>query len=221
MDKIGYKFRDNKLFELATTHVSYANENNIESNQRLEFLGDSVLSAIVTEYIYKKYPDFNEGKLTKLRSSVVCKDYLCEVARNISLGKFLKVGKSEKYLSVKQPSMLADTFESLLGAIFLDSDMETAKKWCLYVMKINEKETTYDYKSELQIYFQKEYKNLAKIEYKVIKQTGHAHNPTFSVAVMFDNKKISEGCGKSIKKAEQEAAKQAFANLNVNIENIG
>ncbi|MBQ9758016.1 MAG: ribonuclease III [Clostridia bacterium] len=215
---IEYNFKNGKLLELALTHISLANDLKEESNQRLEFLGDSVLSYIIATELYRMYPKFDEGDLTRLRASLVCEKSLASLAEKLDLGSGIKLGNSEKKSGGrKKDSILADTFEAVLGAIFLDSDIETAKEWTLRVfgetIKNIEEMDTANYKSELQIYFQKRDKNTDVVKYKLKKKIGPDHDPEFLVEAVYMGKVIGEGKGKSRKIAEQSAAKEAFERM--------
>ena len=189
-----------------------------ESNQRLEFLGDSVLSYIIATKLYQLYPDLDEGGLTRLRASLVCEKSLASLARKLDLGRGIKLGNSEKRSGGgKKDSILADTFEAVLGAIYLDSSIETVTEWTLRVFgdEINNLEEMdgKNYKSELQIYFQKRDKNTEVVKYKLKKKIGPDHNPEFLVEAVYQGKVIGEGKGKSRKAAEQSAAKDAFEKM--------
>lgn len=218
---IGYEFKDKSLLELAMTHISLANDLKKESNQRLEFLGDSVLSYIIATEIYSMYPKCDEGELTAIRAALVCEKSLAELSRTLNLGKGIKLGKSEaKTNGVNKDSILADTFEALLGAIYLDSDDETAKEWTLKVFgdKIKNIKITpeINYKSELQIYFQKRDKNTEVVRYNLTQKSGPDHNPSFEVEAVYQGKVIGTGKGKNRKIAEQDAARDAFERMKKN-----
>ena len=218
MMNIEYSFNDNNLLELALTHISLANDLKKESNQRLEFLGDSVLSYIIATKLYQLYPNHDEGGLTRLRASLVCEKSLASLARKLDLGSGIKLGNSEKRSGGgKKDSILADTFEAVLGAIYLDSSIETVTEWTLRVFgdEINNLEEMdgKNYKSELQIYFQKRDKNTEVVKYKLKKKIGPDHNPEFLVEAVYQGKVIGEGKGKSRKAAEQSAAKDAFEKM--------
>ncbi len=215
---IRYEFADISLLELALTHISLANDIKKDSNQRLEFLGDSVLSCVIAGEIYKLYPNCDEGELTKIRAALVCEKSLAELATHLELGSAIKFGRSEaKSDGVHKASILADTFEAVLGAIYLDSDFNTAAEWVLNVFddRIKNVRVTRDinYKSELQIYFQKRDKNTDVVRYQLKKKSGPDHNPSFSVEAVYQNKVIGFGVGKNRKVAEQNAAKDAFERM--------
>lgn len=217
---IGYEFKDKSLQRKAFTHISRANEMGIESNQRLEFLGDSILSLIVAEYIYENHPEFPEGKLTELRAAIVCEKTLAKIARELKLGDELVFGRSEAKSNGKEKdSILADTFEALLAAIYLDSNMETTKKWVLGVIGDTLKNAgnidLRNYKSEIQTYFQKRDKSKEVVGYKTISKDGPDHAPVFFVEAIYQGEIIGKGKGKNRKLAEQSAAKDAIERLNL------
>ncbi len=216
--KIGYEFKEKSLLDLALTHISLANDRKMESNQRLEFLGDSVLSYIIAGEIYNLRPDCDEGDLTKIRAALVCEKSLAELAKELDLGGGIRLGRSEaKSDGVNKDSILADTFEAVLGAIYLDSDDKTAREWVLRVFgdRIKNVEISEDvnYKSELQIYFQKRDKNTEVVRYQLKEKSGPDHNPSFTVEAVYQNRVIGSGTGKSRKSAEQDAAKDAFERM--------
>ena len=216
-----YNFKDQKLFELATTHTSYANEfksGKKESNQRAEFLGDSVLSIMVSEYIYKHYAHLPEGSLTKIRADVVCEKSLYEIAKSINLGAHLLLGKGEEKAGGRtRVSILADAMEAFIGAVYLDSDLETAKQTFMpllterIVLAAN-KEGRKDFKTTLQEYVQKD--GQAKISYDTVSESGPDHDKTYGVEVSVNGKVCGAGSGKTKKEAEQMAAKDALAKLS-------
>ncbi len=211
--KIGYSFKNRGYLENALTHSSYANEHHTADNERLEFLGDSVLSLIVSENLFLRFSEDNEGDLSKIRASLVCEKGLFELAKKIGLQDYIKLGNGEKQNGGRnRPSVVSDAFEALLAAIFLDSDFETAKKWLLSLMKdelsaAGEKPSE-DYKTIIQEITQKNGKG--RVTYQLVGESGPDHNKKFVAAVMVDGKKIAEGSGQSKKDAEQTAAKNAI-----------
>lgn len=215
--KLGYTFKNKSLIENALTHSSYANEKKIANNERLEFLGDSVLSIIVSEQLYNRMKNVNEGRLTKVRASLVCEQSLAVFAKQIGIDKAIMLGHGEEITGGrKRASILSDAFEAVLASIFLDSDMETAKAWLLRLMKnaIDEAVAGHiqkDYKTTLQEIMQKGH--TGKITYKTVKETGPDHKKTFVVEVMCDGKILNCGTGSSKKEAEQNAAKTAIENI--------
>ena len=219
-----YKFNENKYYKTAMTHISLANDENIESNQRLEFLGDSVLSFIEADNVYKEYPGVNEGVLTELRANAVCEKALAFAARELGLGDDLMFGRSErKSGGADKDSVLADAYEAVLAAIYLDGGIETARNFVMDTIGELIGNTSYieleNYKSEIQSYYQKRDRNHDVVRYELISKTGPDHNPTFKVRAVYQGKTIGEGEGKNRKSAEQAAAKEALSKLpkkNVN-----
>lgn len=211
---VGYKFKDERLLQRALTHTSYANECNEghnKSNERLEFLGDSVLGIITAEHFYLNFKDLPEGELTKLRAATVCENSLSSFARQLGLGEYLLLGKGEMCTGGSdRPSILADAFEALTAAIYLDGGIEEAKKFVLkYVDKAVEEHRGFkDYKTVLQEVIQKNPGEV--IEYVLVKESGPDHNKRFEVEVHLNSNVIGKGVGTSKKKAEQLAAKEAL-----------
>ena len=213
-----YKFKNKKLFDLAMTHISLANDLHIESNQRLEFLGDSVLSFVVATYIYNEYKKVDEGVLTELRANAVCEKTLAIAARNLKLGEDLKFGKSERMSGGKdKDSVLADAYEALLAAIYLDSGIESAKDFIMDTIGSMIGDTSYveleNYKSEIQSYYQKRDRNREVVKYRLVNKNGPDHDPTFFFFFLYRDEVIGKGEGKNRKSAEQEAAKAALAKV--------
>ena len=213
-NRIHYTFKNKKLLHEALSHSSYANEGKrTRSNERLEFLGDSVLSIIVAKHLFTHYTHLPEGELTKLRASLVCEKSLHEFACDFGLGEFLLLGKGEELTGGRQrPSIIADAFEALLAAIYLDGGMEQARKFVLQFIPehLNPKQAKglNDYKTTLQEIIQQNKEE--KIEYVPIEETGPDHDKTFVVEVHLNSNVIGTGRGKSKKQAEQFAAKEAL-----------
>lgn len=213
-EKIGYNFKDKTLLKTALSHTSYANEGgNIESNERIEYLGDAVLELISSEYIYKTYPKLPEGEMTKTRAYAVCEDSLAQVADRYNFSDFLLVGKCENQINGKyRNSILADAVEAVIGAIFMDSGYDEAKKFILpnIIPQIEDyiKNGNKDYKTQLQEKLQVH--GDVKIEYKLVEEKGPDHNKIFVVEVYCNDKLLGKGEGKSKKEAEMLAAKQAL-----------
>ncbi len=213
---LDYKFKDISILKNALMHSSYVNEvkGNTVSNERLEFLGDSVLSIIVSEYIYKNFKSMPEGELTRLRSSLVCEKALCGFSRELNLGDYLLLGKGEeKGGGRNRDSILADTFEAVLAAIYLDGGFGPARKHVMnFVLREleNHSDTNAlkDYKSELQEIIQKNPEEY--VTYQLIDEQGPDHDKVFTVSVFLNSNSIGTGTGKSKKQAEQMAAKQAL-----------
>lgn len=211
---IGYTFKNKELIEQALSHSSYANEKKRPggSNERLEFLGDSVLSIVVSDYLYKNL-NVAEGDLTKLRASLVCEKSLFVFAQEIHLGEFILLGKGEENTGGRErPSILADAFEAVIAAIYLDGGMEAAARHILRFMpediKRTKKPVLSDFKTLLQEVVQKNPEE--KVEYVLIGEEGPDHNKRFVVEVCLNSQVIGKGKGKSKKEAEQLAAKEAL-----------
>ena len=220
--RIGYTFKNKKLANMALTHKSYAHDkgdSNLDAyNERIEFLGDAILEHIISKYLYNKLPDEKEGMLTKRRARIVCEKSLCTVVKEYNLEECLKVGRCElKIKNSKKDAMLADMFEAILGAIYLDAGFDVAEKICLELLEktiedeINNVTENKDYKTRLQEEVQKE-KN-KDIKYELVKEEGPAHDKVFYVEVYVNNIKMGEGNGKSKKEAQQKAAEEALKNI--------
>jgi len=213
--EIGYSFRNKELLTEALTHSSYANEGkkHLRNNERLEFLGDSVLSVIVAEHLFLHFKHIPEGELTKLRASLVCEQALYEFSHKIHLGDYLLLGRGEENTGGRErPSVVSDAFEAVIAAIFLDGGMEQAKKYVLSFIPndLNPKKATAfsDYKTVLQEIIQQNREE--KIDYVLSGESGPDHNKTFVVEVHLNSNVIGIGSGKSKKQAEQNAAKEAL-----------
>ncbi|MBE6825640.1 MAG: ribonuclease III [Ruminococcus sp.] len=213
---IGYTFHNKDLIHEALSHSSYANEKKKQrrSNERLEFLGDSVLSIVVSQYLFEHYPNLPEGELTKIRAALVCEKSLHRFAMQISLGDYLLLGKGEAHTGGRErPSILADAFEAVIAAIYLDAGLEAARTHILRFIPTNltEKRSLLfgDYKTALQEVIQKNPEE--KVEYKLIEESGPDHSKTFVVDVCLNSNVIGKGTGKSKKEAEQMAAREALA----------
>jgi ribonuclease-3 len=219
--QIGYTFGDILLLNKALTHKSYVNENSqpLKDNERFEFLGDSVLDLIVSGYMIKAFPNFSEGTLSKIRAAVVNESCLTELARQIDLGKYLLLGKGEESSGGREKnSLLANAYEALAGAIYSDSDLETALNIYLPVLekeiaKYAETARFRDYKSELHEYTQTHFNCIPN--YKIVNEKGPAHAKEFEVAVLVQESVRGRGNGKSKKEADQAAAKSALESFNL------
>ncbi len=223
---IGYRFTDEKLLKTALTHSSFANENkaaNVKYNERLEFLGDSVLGLVVSRYIFENFPKLPEGKLTKMRAAVVCERSLWECAVNIDLGNYLILGRGEENMGGRtRMSILADAFEALIAAIYLDSSFETAREWVLgqlyeTIMDASRGKMFKDYKTEFQEVVQ--INGDVDISYRVVSESGPDHNKSFLVDVYLNGTVMGSGEGTSKKKAEQMAAQNALIQLKADGKN--
>jgi ribonuclease-3 len=212
--RINYSFHNKAYLMEALTHSSFANErhNGSNSNERMEFLGDAVLSIISAEYLFEKYPNMPEGELSKLRSSLVCTDSLSSFAREIDLGSVLLLGKGEINTGgYDRPSILENAFEALIAAIYLDGGMEQARKFVLgFLSKAleNHQINFKDYKTTLQEVVQQNPDE--SVNYVLVGESGPDHNKTFEVEVHLNSNVIGKGKGRSKKSAEQAAAKEAL-----------
>jgi ribonuclease-3 len=205
------------LLEIAFTHPTYVFENKaqkLQSNQRLEFLGDAVLGLIVAQYLYDTYPDEPEGVLTKMRAAVVCESMLADIAKQLGLGSQLKLGKGEDLTGGRErSSTLADAFEALLGAIYLDGGLAKAKEFLSkhLLSSISKPELDFgDYKTHIQELYQRLYGET--VWYKVLSETGPDHKKSFESGIYLKDKLLAIGNGNSKKEAEQDAAKKALEN---------
>ena len=214
---INYTFKDKKLLQNALTHTSYANENNVQSNEKLEFLGDSILEFISSKYIFNKYTNLKEGEMTKLRADVVCEKSLYKIAINHNFSDYLLIGKSQiASCGNKNQAILADSVEAVIAAMYLDGGLEPVKQFILNNLKDEIKIASKnvgqkDYKTVLQEILQKN--GDVDIQYKIIRETGPDHNKEFEAEVIYNKKVLATGVGKSKKHAEMEAAKYAIENL--------
>ena len=210
---IGYKFKNPELLETALTHTSYANESRtpVKHNERLEFLGDSVLQIVSADYLFHAYADRPEGDLTRIRSSLVSEGALFQFAQEINLGDYLRLGRGEEHCGGRtRPSVVSDAFEALIAALYLDGGMEVAKNFILPF--ITEGKTAEDdYKTRLQEVVQQD--PSAVLKYEVTGETGPDHDKQFTVCVWRNGRLLAEGKGRSKKAAEQHAAKVALEKL--------
>lgn len=220
-NRINYHFENSELLKQSLTHSSYANEhrNTLTSdNERLEFLGDAILDLIISEYLFRKHPKMPEGDLSKIRASIVCESSLAKTAKVIKLGQFIRLGKGEEMTGGRErASILADAFEALTGAIFLDGGFDKAKSFLTDVL-INQVENMpsiedlyTDYKTLLQENMQKE--SNKPISYEVVNEDGPDHDKNFYVEVYHGTICLGKGIGKSKKEAEQDAAQKALNNF--------
>ena len=214
-ENIGYHFKNKELLKNALTHTSYAYEHHVASNEKLEFLGDSILEFVSSEFMYNKYTNLKEGEMTKVRATVVCEKSLYKIAKLHNFSDFLLLGKSEVMTGGnKRPAILADSVEAVIAAIFIDGGLEEAKR---FIIKNLDKEIDIatknvgkkDYKTVLQEELQKN--GDVKIEYTIIKETGPDHDKRFEAEVSLNGKVLATGKGKSKKEAEMQAAKKAMA----------
>ena len=216
---IGYRFQNITLLQNALTHSSYANEHwhdSLKSNERLEFLGDSVLGMVVAEYLYKQFPDRPEGELTKMRADMVCENSLAAIAEKIGLGQHLLLGHGEDRLGGRnRASILADAVESVIAASFLDGGMEAAKSFIQKFVLTNvpvKRMLNTDYKTALQELVQQ--KKNQVLTYVLTGESGPDHDKVFSVDVLLNDQPVGSGAGSSKKRAEQAAAQSALEALH-------
>ena len=210
---IGYNFKNKNLLKTALTHTSYAYEKGVESNEKLEFLGDSILEFISSEYLYNNYSKLKEGEMTKVRATVVCENSLYKIAIKHNFSDFLYLGKSEKGDNNDKKAILADSVEAVIAAIYLDSNIEEVKKFIIENLKdtikvASENVGIKDYKTVLQEKLQEH--GTVNIKYNIISENGPDHDKTFVAQVECNGKILGQGEGKSKKNAEMMAAKQAL-----------
>lgn len=222
-NKLHIKFKDKNLLNRALIHRSYVNEANtdkIKDNERLEYLGDSVLGLIVNEYLFKRFEDYPEGDLAKIKSAVVSEATLAKVAREIHLGDYLLMGKGEELSGGRdRSSILANSFEALIGAVYLDQGLKESRKFILSLLKkdierIDQMTYLRDPKTTLQEYVQKKYKE--RPVYEVVEERGPDHKKEFVVRLLIKGSEMSRGCGSSKRKAEMLAAEQLLKKIERN-----
>ncbi|TEB05513.1 Ribonuclease 3 [Pelotomaculum schinkii] len=220
--KLGIVWRDEDLLVQALTHSSFTYEsrqNGVKNNQRLEFLGDAVLELAISDFLYRNHPDLDEGDLTKLRAAVVCEPSLARVAVELQLGPCLYMGKGEERSGGRErPSILADAFEALLGAIYLDQGLAGASDAAIgyltpVIQDVLEGRLDRDYKTELQELVQQ--RGGGQVQYLILKEEGPDHHKIFTAGVLLKGEVAGRGSGRSKKDAEQQAAKSALAGLDL------
>lgn len=215
--KIGYSFQNRTLLENALTHSSYANEKHWayeKNNERLEFLGDAVLELISSDFIFHEHESDMEGAMTKLRASLVCEQSLAGSARQLSLGEYIRLGKGEAMTGGKdRDSILSDAFEAVIGAIYLDGGLESARTFIrqFVLSDIEQKQLFYDSKTILQEIIQSKESNT--LSYKLLSSSGPDHAKVFEVSCQLNGKTMGIGTGKSKKAAEQQAAYQTILKI--------
>lgn len=213
-EKTGYSFKDEKLLYLSLSHSSYANEQiarKTEHNERIEFLGDAVLEIVSSDYLYRNYSDMSEGDMSKKRAALVCEPSLAFCARELELGKYLLLGKGEDMSGGRErDSILSDAMESLIGAIYLDSGLESAREFIMkFILKdIDDRALFYDSKTILQEKLQKEHRG--PISYELIGTKGPDHNRIFIMELRLGDEVLATGEGHSKQAAGQEAAYKAI-----------
>ncbi len=212
--RISYIFRDKKLLKQAVTHSSFTNEQRINRTQdyeRLEFLGDAILELVSSDYLYHRYPQMPEGELTKRRASAVCEPSLAMCARDLELGQYMLLGKGEENTGGRErDSILADMMEAIIGAIYLDSGLEDAKKHIhqFILNDLEDKQLFVDSKSTLQEVIQGKLKK--DLSYRLLGESGPEHDKTFTVEVCIEEECLGTGTGRTKKAAEQQAAYKAL-----------
>lgn len=209
-----HHFSNGALLLEALTHTTYANEHaRARANERLEFLGDSIVGLVVAEHIFEQYPDLPEGEMTKLRAAVVCEPSLAGRSRQLGIGRRMRFGKGEAVSGRERDSILADAFEAVVGALYLDGGLEAARRFVLrelepVVTAARQGGVRVDYKTRLQERLQRE--GAEAPQYRLLEEEGPAHNKRFQVGVYFRGQLLGTGWGRNKKEAEQEAAREAL-----------
>lgn len=212
--ELGYQFQRPELLALALRHESFAKEREQASQERLEFLGDSVVGLVISESLYHRYPDLPEGRLAQMKATLVSTERLAEKARDLGVGECVELGRGEQENSRMRPNLLADSFEALLGAIFLEAGLETARAVVLRHFAADVEtadELRRDYKSLLQETTQRDFQLLP--DYEVLEEIGPPHDRTFRVQVRLGERILGAGIGRSKREAGQFAAQEALAGL--------
>ena len=223
LEKLNLPFLDKKLLIQAFTHSSYVNEHRISScqdNERLEFLGDAVLELAVSQYLYKVFEAMSEGDMTKLRAAIVCEASLANLANELQFGNLVLLGKGEEMTGGRaRPALLADIFESFIGALYLDQGLDAVYSFLNQTIypKINDGAFSHmmDFKSQLQEFVQRD--NIGQIHYEIVQERGPAHSREFVSEVLLNQETLGIGSGRSKKEAEQHAAQQALIRLSQQI----
>ena len=214
---IGYFFKNSKLLKTAFTHTSYANENNIESYERLEFLGDAIVDFLVGEYLFKNFPSIDEGMMSRIRAALVCEKALSELGMEIGIDKCMLLGHGAELSGErKRPSIISDMFEAHIAAMYLDTGLDNTRDYlyALYgdrIQKAAESGQVIDYKTKLQEKLQEN--GPCNIVYEIVSAEGPVHHCLFEVQVSADGKKLGKGSAYSKKEAQQRAAEDALENL--------
>ena len=217
-EKLGYTFQNPDLLDNALTHSSRANESRgkLQSNERLEFLGDSILGMVVADHLFRNHPDLPEGDLTRTRAALVCEDSLVEVARELGLGEYLRLGKGESSGGGRErPSIQADAVEAVLAAIYLDGGIGSARKFIqkfILTREVAGLTKPRDHKTALQELVQRESGQV--LQYRLVGEEGPDHNKSFFVEVTLNGQAVGSGSGRSKKEAEQMAAAAAIESLS-------
>lgn len=214
--RIGYAFKNKELLRQAFTHSSYSNEKHVSSNERLEFLGDSILNFVIAEILYKQYPDFQEGDLTRIRASIVSAPELHAASQNLNLNELMLLGEGEKKNDSLSSNITADLFEAVTAAIYLDCGIGAAAKFIKQALKKQIGESysskSQDSKSQLSELAQKKFK--ANVSYVTLNQEGAAHTPRFTIAAVIKGITYQSATAENKKAAQQQAAKNAIDSIN-------
>ncbi|MCJ8010565.1 ribonuclease III [Paenibacillus sp. KQZ6P-2] len=219
--KLQIQFHNRLLMKQAFTHASYVNEHRFsqqQDNERLEFLGDAVLELTVSEYLYQLFPNRPEGELTKLRAAIVCEPSLVKFAESLDFGQYVLLGKGEELTGGRtRPALLADVFESFVGALYLDQGLESARtflqKYVFPLVEAGGNLQMSDFKTELQELTQ--HHNMGALEYRIVEERGPAHEREFVSEVYMGNECVGRGSGRSKKEAEQQAAAVALKQMKL------
>lgn len=217
--EVGIQFRNEKLLKQAFTHSSYVNEHRgkpFQDNERLEFLGDAVLELTVSQFLFSHFPKMSEGEMTKLRAAIVCEPSLVRFANMLHFGQLVLLGKGEELTGGRhRPALLADVFESFIGALYLDQGLDTVfaflEKFVFPSIDKGDFARVVDFKSQLQEFVQHD--NLGELAYRVVQEKGPAHNREFVSEVLLNQRVLGQGIGRSKKEAEQRAAAKALEEL--------
>lgn len=212
---LGITFKNERLLIEALTHRSYAHQMNTSSNERLEFLGDAIISAVISEFLYLNYPDIDEAILSRTRAHLICRKSIVELARKINLNEYILLSENEERMGGRnKDSILSICFEALIGAIYLDQDYYFVKNFIIDLLKDKKIfDEIIDFKTQLQEFTQKFYKMLPV--YEVVEEIGQPHRKIFKVVVKFKNKIVGTGTGRTKKEAEQNAAKEAIEKKSI------
>ena len=211
--EVGIKYKNEVLIEKALTHTSYAYEHGLESNEKLEYLGDAILEFVVSDYLFKNYSHLSEGEMTKVRATAVCEESLYKIALKHHFNKYLNLGRSELASGVDKPAILADSVEAVIAATYLDNGLETTRDFIINnlnetVENASQNVGKKDYKTVLQEKYQAH--GNVHIEYKTIKEEGPDHDKKFTVELFIDGKHMATGEGTSKKSAEMHAAQKVL-----------
>lgn len=215
IEELKYEFEDREILKTALTHSSYANEYNVESNERLEFLGDSILGCVISKILYKKFPDLPEGELSKIKGAIVSRSNFAKYAFDLKLNEKILLGKGEESTGGRErESNLSGVYEAIIGALYLDAGYRKTFQIISNMVRktISNKDFFFDNKTKLQEIAQKKFKQIPK--YNIVKEEGPPHEKVFFVQVEISSEVLGNGCGRNKKEAEQSAAKEALVRLD-------